>query len=393
MVMVSMLERVVEDILQVIGFFLLNPLFAVSLLAAVGIGYFRVKRERRYFRVRQNPGLTELQTLVSESWLYALILSLLIGGAGLVVDVGWIVLFSLVALVPLVSFAYKIGSPVYFVVAGFFGLYFLQQSTTFTYRGWSVEQIDFFGDIAITVPVIAGLLLLAEGMLIRRYAAEQASPLLMKTNRGLHAGTFHVKRLWLLPTLFVIPGDMISAYIPYWPQFTFGEASFSFVIVPVVIGFSQMARGSFPSDLMPKIGQAVVVLGAAVVVVGLSGLWMPILGWTALIIGLIGRIAIAVVTSIRERRGAFAAAPRSTGVVIAGVLPGSPGEKMGLVPGECIRAVNGRRVSNEKELYDALQMNAAHCRLQVIGRDGEVRLAQQVIYRHDHHRLGLLVVK
>ncbi len=58
---------------------------------------------------------------------------------------------------------------------------------------------------------------------------------------------------------------------------------------------------------------------------------------------------------------------------------------MGLVPGECIRAVNGLKVSNEKELYDAIQINAAHCRLQVIGRDGEVRLMQQVIFRHDHH--------
>ena len=89
----------------------------------------------------------------------------------------------------------------------------------------------------------------------------------------------------------------------------------------------------------------------------------------------------------------YIAAPRTTGVVIAGVLPNSPGEKMGLLPGEIIRSVNGQDVSNEKELYDAIQINAAHCRLQVLDRDGEARLMQQVIYRHDHHRLGLLVVR
>ena len=38
---------------------------------------------------------------------------------------------------------------------------------------------------------------------------------------------------------------------------------------------------------------------------------------------------------------------------------------MGLVAGECIRAVNGLKVSNEKELYDAIQINAAHCPLRV----------------------------
>ena len=101
----------------------------------------------------------------------------------------------------------------------------------------------------------------------------------------------------------------------------------------------------------------------------------------------------SIVVSIRERSGAFIVAPKSTGVVIAGVLPDSPGDKMGLLPGECIRSVNGLEVTNEKELYDAIQINAAHCRLQVLGRDGEVRLMQQVIYRHDHHRLGILVIR
>ena len=138
---------------------------------------------------------------------------------------------------------------------------------------------------------------------------------------------------------------------------------------------------------------AIALLGVAVILVGFAAMWMPILGWMALLIGVVCRAAISIIVSIGERNGAFAVAPSSTGVVIAGVLPDSPGEKMGLKPGECIRSVNGRQVSNEKELYDAIQINAAHCRLQVIGRDGEVRLMQQVIYRHDHHRLGLLVVR
>ena len=102
---------------------------------------------------------------------------------------------------------------------------------------------------------------------------------------------------------------------------------------------------------------------------------------------------LSIIVAVREHKGGFAATPQSTGVIIAGILPESPGEKLGLIPGECIKMVNGIRVSNEKELYDAIQVNAAHCRLQVIGRDGEVRLMQQVLYRHDHHRLGLLVVR
>ncbi|HEX5564465.1 MAG TPA: PDZ domain-containing protein [Sporosarcina sp.] len=389
-----MSEQVLMDLLQAIALFFLNPVWLVALVAAVGLGYFRVKRERRSFLVRLHPGLTEMKKLLAESWLPALIVSVLISGIGLTVDAGWIVLFSAVAILSMLSFYYQVASPVYFAAIAFFGLYALQQwGPDFAYRGWTPGDVDLFGDMALTVPVIAGLFLIAEGILVRRHTAAYASPFLAKTNRGLRAAAYKSKRLWLLPVVFVIPGDLLSAITPYWPQFTIGAGVFSFLPVPIVIGFSQVARASFPDVLFPKIGQAITVLGSVVVVVGAFAWWMPILGWAALLIGVVCRAVLSILVAVRERKGGFAAAPQSTGVIIAGILPDSPGEKLGLVPGECIRKVNGIQVSNEKELYDAIQVNAAHCRLQVIGRDGEVRLMQQVIYRHDHHRLGLLVVR
>ncbi len=389
-----MSENLLVDVLQAIALFFLNPLFIVALLVTVALGYFRVKRERRSFKVRLLPGLTELKRLLAESWLYALVISVVISGVGLLVDPGWLVLFTLAALVGVLSFYYKVTSPIYFAAVAFFVLYFLgDYAGTFIFRGWSPGQVDLLGELAVTIPVIAGLLLVAEGLLIGRHATKYASPYLMETKRGLRAAAFKVKRLWLLPLVFIIPGDMITAYVPYWPQFTLGENAFSFVPVPVLIGFSQVARSMYPDVLFPKMGRAVSWTGIVVVCVGLTALWMPILGCAALLIGVACRMAISIVTSIRERKGAFAATPDSAGVVIAGILPNSPGEKMGLITGECIRSVNGIQVNTEKELYDAIQINAAHCRMQVIDRNGEVRLMQQVIYRHDHHRLGLLVVR
>jgi PDZ domain len=380
--------------LQAVALFFLNPLFLASLVIAVALGYFRVKRERRSFKVRLLPGLTELKRLLAESWLYALVLSIVISGAGLMVDPGWLVLFSMAALVGLVSLYYKIASPIYFAAAAFFALYFIgKYAGSFTFRGWSPGQVDLLGELAITIPVIAGLLLVAEGLLISRHATKYASPYLIETNRGLRAAVFKAKRLWLLPVVFVIPGDVISAYVPYWPQFTLGGNAFSFIPIPVIIGFSQVVRSKYPDVLFPKLGQAVGWTGILVLCVGLSAMWLPILGWVALLVGASCRALISILVSIRERQGGFVAAPHSEGVVIAGVIPNSPGEKMGLVPGECIRSVNGIQVSNEKELYDAIQVNAAHCRMRVIDRNGEARLMQQVIYRHDHHRLGLLVVR
>ncbi|MHA6258415.1 PDZ domain-containing protein [Sporosarcina sp. CAU 1771] len=389
-----MTEKILMDILQSLVVFLLNPLFVVALLVAVCLGYFRVKRERRSFKVRLLPGLTELKRLLSESWVYALVLSVLVSGVGLVVDPGWLVLFCAAAFVALISMYYKIASPIYFAALAFLVLYLAQEyAVDFTYRGWSIGNVDLFGELVMVIAVIAGLLLVVEGRLISRHAAKDVSPFLMQTKRGLRAAAYKGKRLWLLPVVFLVPGDMISAYTPYWPQFTLGESMFTFVPVPLIIGFSQIARSVYAENLFPKIGRAIALVGVVVIGVGFSAMWMPVLGWTALIIGVVGRALISIVVSINERRGIFAVTPISAGVVIAGVLPDSPGEKMGLLPGECIRAVNGRQVSNEKELYDAIQINAAHCRLQVLDREGEVRLMQQVIYRHDHHRLGILVVR
>ena len=388
-----MVEDILMDVLTAVLLFFLNPLFLGALLVAVLIGYFRVKQERRSFRVRLLPGVTELKRLLSESWPFALVLSILISGAGLLVDAGWLVLFCVASFIALISFYYKIASPIYFAAAAYLGIYLMNRfSGGFVYFGWTPSDVDVFGDLAVTVAIIAGLLLIAEGLLIRKYADRDPSPIMKNTNRGLRAAVFKGKRLWLLPVLFLVPGDMITAFLPYWPQFTFGEQAFTFVPVPLIIGFSQVLRSTYPELLFPKIGRGVAYIGLVVLAIGIAAIWMPLLGIVALLVGVVGRAVFTILVSVKERSGGYVASPRSLGVVIAGVLPDSPGEKMGLVAGECIRSVNGQKVKNEKELYDAIQINAAHCRLQVLGRDGEVRLTQQVIYRHDHHRLGILVV-
>src|SRR5690606_19740091 len=113
----------------------------------------------------------------------------------------------------------------------------------------------------------------------------------------------------------------------------------------------------------------------------------------ALALGAVSRLIVALYYAQKERSGNYAVTPQAQGVMIIDVLPGSPAQKMGLVRGEIIRKVNGTIVTNETELYEAIQLNAAHCRLEVIDHNLEVRLRQHVVFRHDHHRLGLLIVE
>lgn len=382
------------DALLDIGRFFINPVFYIALLAAVLLGYFRVKKERKMFRTRIVWGWREFAGLLKDGLLFALIFSVLFAGIGLVVPIEWLAALSAASILLMVTGIYQLGSFVYLAMAAvFIGWLFHANSWSLDFGVYQYSGYSMNWNWLLPVALIAGAMVVAEGLLIRKHGAEAASPRLETSSRGLAAAAYTAKRLWLLPVLLVVPGDLIESYAPYWPQLPIGESMFSLILFPVVFGFQSRARKTMPIYLYPAIGAMVWKLGAAILLLSLVALvWEPF-AFVALVAGTVGRMAITVYFELKERQGNNAVAPQSLGVMIIDVLPGSPAHKMGLLRGEVIRKVNGLSVSNEMELYEAIQVNAAHCRLEVLDHSREVRLRQHVIFRHDHHRLGLIVVK
>ncbi|KOF11496.1 cell division protein MinJ [Planococcus glaciei] len=381
------------DLLLDIGRIFVNPLLYIALIAAIMLGYFRVKRERKIFRTRIVWGWTEFSGFLKDGLKYAVIFSVIFAGAGLVLPLEWLAALSIISIIMVISGFYSAGSFIYLAAAavGLVGL--------FDANGWSLNLgfTDFNGyaiamEWLLPVALLAGALVIAEGLLISKAGAASASPQLEKSSRGLKAAVYGSKRLWLIPLLLVVPGSLIEEAAPYWPQLPIGESSFSFILFPFVFGFQNRARKTLPVYLFPKIGKMTWQLGIGIVLLALLGLlWTP-MAIVALVLGIIGRIAITVYFEQKERHGKHAVTPKAEGVMIVDVLPDSPAHKMGLQRGEVIRKVNGLAVSNETELYQAIQVNAAHCRLEVLDHNDELRLRQHVIFRHDHHRLGLIVV-
>ena len=66
---------------------------------------------------------------------------------------------------------------------------------------------------------------------------------------------------------------------------------------------------------------------------------------------------------------------------------------MSLQVGEVVTKVNGVKIHDEKGFYEALQKNGAHCKLEVLDVNGQVRFVQRALYEGDHHELGLLFVQ
>lgn len=379
-------------ILDIVRFFA-NPVFYISLLCAVILGYSRVKKERKLFRTRILWGGSEFVGLIKEGLKLALIFSILFVAVGLTVPIEWLIALSIISVLWMISGIYHIASFVHVSAAA------IALGWLFRYSDWSVSlgMIEYSGyyiawEWLLPAALITAAFVFAEGRMIEKSSAKSASPRLKQSSRGLRAAEYKVKRLWLLPVLFLVPGELIDAYIPYWPQLPIGESSFSLILFPVVLGFQNRARRTLPVYLYPRIGKAVKRLGITMAFLALLSLiWEPA-ALAVLIFGVICRLIISISFAVKERQGNYAVTPKPEGVMIVDVLPDSPADKMGLLKGEVIKKVNGLTVSNESELYEAIQVNAAHCRLEVLDHNREVRLRQQVIFRHDHHRLGLVVV-
>lgn len=377
-----------------IGRFFISPIIYVAIIMAIVLGYRRVKNERRHFHIRILSGWAEFKGLLIDGLLFSLCLSILSLAIGLAVPVELLVIVTIISLISLLSYFFHLLSPILYVAISVLILLIMSwQNWSINLIGIELNGVEFEEGTAVTITILIGLLLIVEGLLIRKKGTQFASPRFENAKRGLKAVSYLSKKVWVLPVFFIVPGDVIEAFTPYWPQFTLGANEFSIILFPILIGYQQMARTTLPNYIYPKLGRAVLILGEVVVIGGLIAYFMPIIGLIFLFVGALLRIVISVYYMFKERKDVYAVSPKSKGVMIAAILPESPAYKMGLKVGEVIRKVNGSEVHTKQELYEALQINAAHCKLEVLDHKNELRITQQVVYNKDHHQIGLILAE
>lgn len=385
---------IVIEIGKGFGRLFMNPLLYIAIICCLVIGHRRVQKERRSFNRQIHWGMYETVFLLKQGWRMALLFTVISLLLGFVLPPVYLALVAILMMLGLVSFYYHLASAVYG-----FGFAFVILWITYAYDGswklglWQVDSFAMHQHLLVTVPFLLAIVLIIEGQLVKKYAALNASPRYQKTDRGLKAVTYLAKRIWILPVFFLIPGSIIPDALPFWPRFNIGSETFSLVLFPVVFGFQQRARKELPVTFYPKLGATIQLLGVLVLIEALIAIFLPIVGLAAVAFALVGRMLISILYSISERKGAFAVTPNKKGVVVVAVLPGSPAEAMGIQKGEVIRRVNGTAIHSEDQLYEALQINAAQCRIEVLDTNDEIRIRQHVVFREDHFRIGLIVLK
>ncbi|MFD3446531.1 PDZ domain-containing protein [Microbacteriaceae bacterium 4G12] len=382
------------EIIKAIGRFFVHPMFYIFLLSSFLVGYWRVKRERKDFAVKIHDVWYELRTSLLSSLSLGILLSIITIGAGIVLSkasllviAAWTIFFALFMQYRYVSAAYSFGIAI---------LYF----TFFSKVHTGVQLVDtWIGDEQGTslqaLAILMSLLLLVEGRLIIKNAAQTSTPRLLKGKRGFHIGMHRAKRLWLLPVFIFIPGDAITKLFDWWPIVSIGSHTFSLFLVPFAVGFSKAIRGALPSTSISYTGRRIVGLSILVLALAIISHWLPGVAVAAAGVAILGRFTIAIRDRIEDAKQPPYFSIQENGLMILDTLPESPAEEMGLKPGEIIVKVNGIVPKTLKDFYQALQRNAAgaFCKLDVIDTNGELRFVQRAMFAGEHHELGIIFVQ
>lgn len=370
----------------------LNPLFYYLFVVAGLLGFSRVKRERKQFHVRAKDLFFEIRQLLPLGIILGLILSVVTIAAGLVIPIETVIFAALFTFLWSLTTKFRFLSPVYTMGFAFFATLF------FLSKKWSLPLIEshtpeWNQSILPPVAALLGLLIIAEGILIFRNGRKGTSPKLVKGRRGLRVGVHEVKRLWMLPLFLIIPGGALQAPFEWWPVFSVGGQTYSILLVPFAIGYYQQIQGKLPVLAVMQAGKKVIIFGIVLTCLSAAGYWYPLASIVLVALAIIGRELLFMRQRLIEDNLPFYFSQRNHGVMILGVIPDSPAEKMGLSVGEVVFKVNGVTITDEESFYEAMQKNRAHCKLEVFDVNEQVRFVQRALYEGDHHQLGILFVQ
>ncbi|MEK4538817.1 PDZ domain-containing protein [Peribacillus sp. FSL K6-1552] len=374
-----------------LGKLFLHPLLYVSIAYCLFIGYLRVKRERRDFNTKIYRKSMELRALFPQGVIWGLILSFLTLASGIVIPLAALIIVAAVTMIAVLTMNRRFVSPVYTMGVTFFILFFLYDRDI---------QLPIFQDafnqlnqsVYPTLVILIGFLLIAEGFLIVSNGSKKISPQLEVSKRGQPIGVYVSQLIWLIPMFVMIPGGELPAPFEWYPVFSIGEVYLSPIVVPFLIGFKQKVHGTLPEQAIRAHGKKVGALGFVITAFAVISNWYPLLAIITAVLALLGREFLHYSQKVSDAKLPFYFSKSKLGVQILGVIPQSPADKMGLVKGEIISKINGIVVREEEELYRALQINRAHCKLEVIGNNEQIRFVQRALFDGEHYELGILFV-
>jgi len=389
-----------SELLYGVGQVLLNPLLYLFALLIYLQYRKQMAMERQLFAVRLHVPLAQTLRAIGWGTVGGLLVSLLAAVLGVVVQVAdiWLTGFLAICLaffrLRYLCLAYGAGVLTLLHTAALLWPQPAQLPGTIgTVWGWllAVQPVPLLALVA--------LLHLAEAILVRAFGSRDASPLFINGKRGRIVGAYQLQSFWLTPLFLLVPTDSPAAwagtFYPGWPLFSPGwdsAASSALLLLPAVTGFSDLTQAMTPGRKVRESSRFLLLYAILLLGLAYAAAWLPALAVLAALFALIGHEALVWYSRRREQTLPPCFVPSSKGVKVLAVLPGSPADDLGIMPGEIIVKVNGMTVRDKEDLYPALQANPAYCKMEVLTREQEVKFLQCAVYAGHHHQLGIIVV-
>ncbi|WP_232225559.1 PDZ domain-containing protein [Oceanobacillus manasiensis] len=384
---IVMVEAWLVELAKGVAKLLLNPLLYWFVIVLLLAGYRRVKRERQNFGTKIFDVFSEWRS----TWLFSLVtgfvISVIMIGTGFVVSYPSLLLLSFIAILFSISGRFMFLSPVYTIGISFVLLLFVP--TLLENQQWIRE--DIFDPINLAAfPLLLGVLLIAEGLLLKRTNMKDTFPGLSLSNRGVWVGEHHLKKLAMIPFFLLLPSGLITPFADFWPYVSFGEQSYSIILFPFLLGVDYKVRGRYPKEAANKIAVPIILLGIGAAGLAVGGVFFSPLSLVAVVVTIFGKEYINYRHRNSERLRRCYFHPMNNGLKVLGVIPGTPADRLDIKVGENIMKVNGQKVNSIDSFYQSLQASGAYFKLDIEDLNGELRFVQGALYQGDHHELGLL---
>lgn len=377
------------QLLHALGRMFLNPLLYWVILLLLIAGARRIKRERTNFGVKIFNLFNEIKDTFLFALLFGFLISMITITFGFVFTIEMLLVLIGVTILLSITGSFNLLSPVYTLGVTVFIFTLLpllpQQSLSMLGTIDLLNKHHF-----VTFALLIGMLMFVESLLIYRAKDEHIYPSLTLSERGVWLGEQGLKRLAIIPFILFIPANDLTNIGPILPYFELGDTSYYMALVPFVLGTQLTARSEQMITLKKTIGKQKLCLSITVLIVAIASYFYFYLSYAAVIVALIGNEWITYRNRMRNQHERPYFAPLNEGIRVLASLPNSRAEELEILPGEIISKVNGVRVSNSNQFYQALQQSGAFFKLDVIDTNGEVRFIQSAFYAEDHHELGLV---
>ncbi|WP_099159892.1 PDZ domain-containing protein [Virgibacillus ndiopensis] len=381
------METWLIELAKGIGRLFLNPLLYWSIILAVLVGVKRINSERKIFGLKVFDIFSEWKGTWTISLVSGVLISVLLLGVGMVFSYETILLLSVVVVSFSLTIRFTMLSASYTIGTTYLILLFIP----FFLDNQSFANASLFSTTNFTgLTILLGLFLLIEAILMVRTKRNETFPHLKIGQRGKWIGQHHLKRASIIPFFVLIPSGMITSFAPFWPYFSIGGETYSILLVPFLLGFDHVVKGSLPQPAGKRIARSIATLGVIVLLLSIGSIFVTWISLIAVIIAILGREYISYRHRVSDKEKSPYFHMNNKGLKVLSIIPGTPADRLDILVGETIIKVNGKKINDVNAFYQALQASGASFKLELLDDSDEVRLLQSALYQGEHHELGII---